>query len=105
KTGRDKNELLQLTQTTIITLGENGSEIYHSGEKVLIPSFQATQVVDPTGAGDAYRGGLLSGLANGEDLVTSARFGSVCGSFAVECNGTQVYTFTPEEFDKRLRSQ
>jgi adenosine kinase len=104
KTGLTKTELLALAEATIITLGEAGSELYTEDEILTIPSFKAAQVVDPTGAGDAYRGGLLSGLLNGDDLKTSAVQGSVCASFAVECNGTQVYSFTPEEFANRMRA-
>jgi adenosine kinase len=104
KTGLAKDELLALPETTIITLGEAGSELYDGTGKLNIPSFKAAKVIDPTGAGDAYRGGLLSGLINGNDLETSAIQGSVCASFAVECNGTQVYSFTPEEFDNRMRA-
>lgn len=105
KTGLSKAALLDLAQATIITLGENGSEIYDNGTKVVVPAFKAARVVDPTGAGDAYRGGLLSGLVNGRDLENSAILGSVCGSFAVECNGTQVYSFTTKEFNTRLQSR
>lgn len=104
KTGLTKDELLALAQSTIITLGQAGSELYSQTGKLVIPSFKAAQVVDPTGAGDAYRGGLLSGLINGSDLETSALQGSVCASFAVECNGTQVYSFSPEEFATRMRA-
>ncbi len=104
KTGLSKDELLALPKSTIITLGEAGSELYSRTGKLTIPSFKAAKVVDPTGAGDAYRGGLLSGLVNGDDLENSAIRGSVCASFAVECNGTQVYSFTPEEFNNRMRA-
>lgn len=103
KTGLTKIELLALAEATIITLGEAGSELYSQSGKVTIPSCKAAKVVDPTGAGDAYRGGLLSGLINGSDLKASAIQGSICASFAVECNGTQVYSFTPEEFADRSR--
>jgi adenosine kinase len=104
KAGLSKEQLLALPQTTIVTLGEKGSELYDKAGKVSIPSFKAARVIDPTGAGDAYRGGLLSGLVNGRDIKASATQGSVCASFAVECNGTQVYSFTQEEFDKRMNS-
>ncbi len=104
KTGLSKEQLLTLPESTIVTLGEAGSELYNQNRKLTIPSFKAAKVVDPTGAGDAYRGGLLSGLVNGNDLETSAIRGSVCASFAVECNGTQVYSFTPEEFNNRMRA-
>jgi adenosine kinase len=60
------------------------------------------RVEDPTGAGDSYRGGLISGLIRGKDIGQCARMGSVCASFAVECYGTQEYTFSPEEFNERL---
>ncbi len=102
KTGLTKDGLLALAENTIITLGGAGSELYGQNSKITIPPFKAAQVVDPTGAGDAYRGGLLSGLMSGSDLQTSAMQGSVCASFAVECKGTQVYSFTPEEFNNRL---
>jgi adenosine kinase len=59
-------------------------------------------VEDPTGAGDSYRGGLISGLIHGKDIEECARMGSVCASFAVERYGTQEYRFTIEEFNKRL---
>lgn len=104
KTGLSKKDLLDLAEATIITLGEAGSELYRKGGKMTVPSFPAARVVDPTGAGDAYRGGLLSGLMSGNDLETSALLGSVCASFAVECNGTQVYTFSKEEFETRMRA-
>ena len=104
KTGLTKDALLALADATIITLGEGGSELYSRSTKLTIPSFKAARVVDPTGAGDAYRGGLLSGLISGSDLESSAIQGSVCASFAVECNGTQVYSFTPEEFANRMRA-
>ncbi len=104
KTGLTKEQLLTLPEATIITLGEAGSELYSQNGKLNIPSFKAAQVVDPTGAGDAYRGGLLSGLINGSGLKESAIQGSVCASFAVECKGTQVYSFTLEEFNNRMRA-
>lgn len=104
KTGLTKDELLALADATIITLGGAGSELYNSSGKLTIPSFKAARVIDPTGAGDAYRGGLLSGLISGSDLETSAIQASVCASFAVECNGTQVYSFTAEEFATRMRA-
>jgi adenosine kinase len=104
KTGLTKDALLALPETTIVTLGEAGSELHGPSGKVAIPSFKAARVVDPTGAGDAYRGGLLSGLLDGCELEASAMVGSVCASFAVECNGTQVYSFTQEEFAGRMRA-
>ncbi len=104
KTGLKKEELLGKAETTIITLGEAGSMIYGSAGEKKIPACPARQVLDPTGAGDAYRGGLISGLIQGQNIEESALLGSACASFAVECYGTQVYHFTPGEFEKRLQS-
>lgn len=104
KTGLSKTELLALPQNTIITLGGDGSEIYTKADTIKIAPFKAARVVDPTGAGDAYRGGLISGLLNDKSIKESAVLGSACASFAVERNGTQVYTFTHTEFKDRIAS-
>lgn len=101
KTGLGRDDLLALPEHTIITLGEQGSTILASGTTTRIKPATPHQVLDPTGCGDAYRGGLLAGLAAGRDIGESARIGSICASFAVECHGTQVYSFTEEEFARR----
>ncbi len=102
KTGLERENLLNRAATTIITYGESGSKIFNKDDVLEIPTYRARKVLDPTGAGDAYRGGLISGLINGKDLSTCARLGSACASFAVECNGTQDYTFTRGELDVRM---
>ncbi len=103
KTGLTKEHLLKRTGTIITTLGELGSRIVTLQGEVDIPTAKARQVLDPTGAGDSYRGGLLTGLLEGRDIAHCARLGSVCASFAVECYGTQEYTFNSDEFSQRLR--
>lgn len=105
KTGLDKNALLSKTGTLITTLGEQGSRLSTLESDIAVPPFKLEEVVDPTGAGDAYRGGLLSGLARGLDIGECAWIGSVCASYAVETYGTQEYTFTEEEFHQRLSSR
>jgi adenosine kinase len=102
KTGLKKEALLKMAGTIITTLGESGSQVSTQYNEIAIPAFKAKKVVDPTGAGDSYRGGLISGLAHGKDIEQSALMGSVCASFAVESYGTQEYSFTPEEFNERL---
>jgi len=102
KTGLQKNDLLALSKTIIVTLGEAGSMIITSECETPIATCKPRQVLDPTGAGDSYRGGLLSGLVRGLDIFECARMGSTCASFAVECYGTQTYSFTPEDFQSRL---
>jgi len=104
KTDLTKKALLALADATIVTLGEHGSQLYTNSSEVKIAPYKARKVVDPTGCGDAFRGGLVSGLVAGRDLVESANLGSVCASFAVECCGTQVYSFTTEEFNERFQN-
>jgi len=102
KTGLKKEALLEHARTIIVTMGELGSRISTLNGEIKIPAARAKIVRDPTGAGDSYRGGMISGLVRGKDVEESARMGSVCASFSVECYGTQEYTFSPEEFNERL---
>ena len=103
KTGMKKEFLLERAGIIITTLGELGSRVSTVDREINIPVVKAKKVEDPTGAGDSYRGGLISGLIRGKDIEESARMGSVCASFAVECYGTQEYRFTPEELEERLK--
>lgn len=102
KTGLNMDDLSRRAGTIIVTLGEKGSRLSTAGREVSIPAARPRKVVDPTGAGDSYRGGLISGLVQGKDIRDCAKMGSVCASFTVECYGTQEYRFTPEEFNERL---
>jgi adenosine kinase len=103
KTGLNKKNLLKLTKTIITTLGELGSRVSTLDREIGIPVIKAQKVEDPTGAGDSYRGGLISGLVKGMNIEQCAMMGSVCASFAVESYGTQEYSFTLEEFNARLK--
>ncbi len=93
-TGLSLDEILAKVGALIVTGGEQGSTVYHDGNQTAIASARADQVVDPTGCGDAFRAGLLHGLDKGWDIVTSARLGSVMGSFLVEQQGTQSTAFS-----------
>jgi len=103
KTGLDKRQLLQQTNTIITTLGELGSCISTQDCVINIPAVKPKKVVDPTGAGDAYRGGLIKGLIQDRDIEQSAKMGGVCSSFAIESYGTQEYWFDLTEFEERLK--
>jgi adenosine kinase len=102
KTGLKKEDLLKRVGAIIVTLGEAGSKVIRPEMETTIPAVKAKTVEDPTGAGDSYRGGLISGLVRGMSLEDAARLGSVCASFTVECYGTQDYRFSKEEFDERF---
>jgi adenosine kinase len=102
KTGLNKEDLKKRAKAIIVTLGEQGSQVFLPDGEIRIPVVKPKKVDDPTGAGDAYRGGLISGMVRGMDIEQCARRGSVCASFAVEYYGTQEYRFSPEEFEERL---
>ncbi len=101
-TGLDRKQLLKRTKTIVSTLGEMGSQVLTPDAEIAIPAAKPRVVVDPTGAGDAYRAGLIKGLVQGKPIEQCAIMGSVCASFAVECYGTQDYHFSLEEFKERL---
>jgi adenosine kinase len=102
-TGLKKEELLSLTGMIITTLGEHGSLITTNEKELKVPAAKASEVLDPTGAGDAYRAGLVKGLALGRDLETAARMGAVAATYAVEKYGTQEHHYTYEGFSERYR--
>lgn len=97
-TGLGKSDLLERTKAIISTLGENGSLLCSQENEVPISAAKALKVLDPTGAGDAYRAGLIKGLVMEKGLADAARMGATCASYAVECYGTQEHSFTNEGF-------
>lgn len=98
------DDLLTRCAAVITTLGEKGSIVHTAAGDTPIPAAAADAVLDPTGAGDAYRAGVLKGMAEGGDLITCARMGSVCASFAVARHGTQEHRFGREDFWRRFES-
>ncbi|MFA4836554.1 MAG: carbohydrate kinase family protein [Dehalococcoidia bacterium] len=102
RTGLNKEALLKRARAIIVTLGEKGSRVSTPDIEMDIPVFKPKEVLDPTGAGDAYRGGLISGLIRGKHIEQCAMMGSACASFAVERYGTQTYSFSPKELNDRL---
>ncbi len=100
----ENSDLLKITKSIITTLGENGSIVYLQDQETKIPSAKALVVSDPTGAGDAFRAGMIKGMVTGKDLITSAKMGAVCASFSVEHHGTQEHKFTQEDFWNRYKA-
>jgi adenosine kinase len=98
KTGLEGPGILALTPHLITTKGEQGSVLQTQAGSEAVPAVPARQVLDPTGAGDAYRAGLLKGLAGGSDWLEAARLGAVLASFSVEQQGTQEHRLEIKEF-------
>ncbi|MGD9124360.1 MAG: carbohydrate kinase family protein [Desulfarculaceae bacterium] len=102
KTGLNREALLDKVQTIITTKGEQGSVLLEKERQVGIPAAPAETVKDPTGAGDAYRSGIMKGMTLGLDLAQACLWGAALSSFAVACYGTQEYAVTETEFNQRL---
>ena len=95
-------EITARVEALIVTLGAAGAVIHTRGQEILIPPAPVQQVVDPTGAGDAFRAGVIHGLLHGRDWRTIGRIASLMGAIKVESRGTQNHRFTREEFAQRL---
>lgn len=100
-------ELLKFVKAIIITKGADGSQLIFKDEKdkfyqVDIPICKPKRIGDPTGAGDGYRAGILTGLSLDMTLLDSCRLGSVIGSFVVETIGSQTQIYNIEDVRKRF---
>ena len=104
KTGLSLEALRDAIDVLVITEGEQGSTVYSDGGEIRVPAFQPERIKDPTGAGDAYRAGLIAGMAHDLPLEISARVGALCAAYALEHVGTQNHAFTLAEFRTRYRS-
>ncbi len=89
KTGLTLEQLAAKVKALVVTLGGNGSQIYADGQRYDIPCVKAMRIVDPTGCGDAYRAGLLYGIARGWDWPTCGRLASTMGAIKIESRGGQ----------------
>jgi len=104
-TGFAREAILDRVEYLIVTFGSKGSVILHKGDNPYeVPAVAAAAVSDPTGAGDAYRSGLLKGLHSGMGIAFSARLGAVAASFCVEKYGTQLHHFTADSFRERYET-
>ncbi|MFQ5644677.1 MAG: carbohydrate kinase family protein [Thiogranum sp.] len=101
RTGWSPHEIAEKVEALVVTRGGEGSYIYLGEKRIEIPPAKINAVVDPTGCGDAYRGGLLYGLMNGLDWEVTGRMAALMGAIKVECNGTQNHIFTLDEFRDR----
>jgi adenosine kinase len=104
KTGLSDEQMASKLKALIVTKGGEGSSIYADGSVIEIPAAPISNSVDPTGCGDAFRGGLLFGLLKGFDWSVSGRIASLCGAIKIEQGGTQNHSFTQEQFLERYQA-
>ncbi|MEI6596842.1 MAG: carbohydrate kinase family protein [bacterium] len=95
------NALQKLVEILFITKGGKGTQLYNKNKKIFIPAAKKKAVVDPTGAGDAYRAGFIKGLIMNYPLIKCARLASVVAAYAVENQGTQTHQFSWSGVKKR----
>jgi len=90
-----------MVDVLVITRGEAGSSLYADGRVLTVPAIATPHLVDPTGAGDAYRAGLLTALNNGLNRLEAGRVGTLTATYALEAFGTQGHRYTAAEFTDR----
>jgi adenosine kinase len=101
KTGLGEQEILGIAGVLIVTRGEHGSSVISPDGRVDVSAVTPHRIVDPTGVGDAYRGGLMKGLALGLPYETCARMGSVAAAYALEHLGGLSHAYTWDGFRER----
>ena len=103
RTQKDVDGLLEDAEIVVTTLGRHGSRIATRDEVVEIPPATPVREADPTGAGDAYRAGLVAGLLRGLSLHGAGRVASLAATYVVEQVGTIEHSYTADEFTERYR--
>lgn len=98
------DQIRRRVRAFVVTKGAEGSEIHAGGKVYEIPVVKPSRVVDPTGCGDAYRAGLLYGLAEGLDWETTGRIAALVSSLKIEHEGTQNHQTDPESFREHFAS-
>lgn len=103
KTGYSEEQIMELVEILVTTKGDNGSQIKTKKEAIQVPIVKPKEVLDPTGAGDAYRAGFIYGLMYNKNLETCGKLGALTAVYAVEQYGTQNHKYSIKEFNKRFK--
>ncbi len=103
KTGWSLDQILEHVNILVITRGKDGADLYMDGESVHIPTVPEDEIVDPTGVGDSFRGGFLTGYSQGFDWKLCGEIGSLAAVYCLEQRGPQSHSYTREEFVARFR--
>ena len=104
KSGRKLEQLAREVKALVYTLGAKGSVILAAGQRHEVPCVPAQAVVDPTGCGDAYRAGLLYGIAHGWDWPTTGKLGALMGALKIAHRGAQNHSAARDEIESRFRT-
>jgi len=104
KTGLDLDGMLKHVDMIVVTRGEHGASVYADGKETNVPVVPADRIIDPTGVGDAFRGGFLRGYRLGLDWQTCGQMGSLSAAYCLEQRGTQNHFYTPAQYVARYRT-
>ncbi|MGE0356532.1 MAG: carbohydrate kinase family protein [Burkholderiales bacterium] len=102
KTGRTISRLAESVEAVVVTRGAEGAEVHCGGQQILVPAVKPDSLVDPTGCGDAFRAGLLYGMARGWEWLKSARLASLMGAIKIAHRGGQNHRPAREEIAVRF---
>jgi len=103
RTGQTIEQIAKQVKALVVTHGAKGSVIYAAGRCYEIPCAVANEVVDPTGCGDAYRAGLLYGIAHGMDWMQTGSLASLMGAIKIASRGGQNHKLTRDEIATRFK--
>jgi adenosine kinase len=103
KTAMSEDDVLREVEILVITRGEHGCTVLANGTRHDVPAVRPLRIADPTGVGDAFRGGFMKGLAAGAEYATCARMGSVAATYALEHLGGTSHAYSPAEFQERYK--
>lgn len=103
KTGWSLDQMLDHVKVLVITRGKDGADLYAGEDTVHIPTVPEDEIVDPTGVGDAFRGGFLAGYARDFDWKLCGEIGSLAAVYCLEQRGPQSHSYTRKEFVERFR--
>jgi adenosine kinase len=101
----DEAGFLNCAEVLIITRGADGSTILTHTQRYDVPAVVTARPIDPTGVGDAYRAGLIRGMALGLPWATIGRVAALAATYVIENHGPQNHQYTREEFVQRYRTQ
>ncbi len=105
RTGRKLEVLAKEVKALIVTLGAQGSRIYADGQVHVIPPAKPQAIMDPTGCGDAYRAGLMTGMHKGMDWPTCGRLAGLMGAIKIAKRGGQNHHFSWDEIAERFKTE
>jgi adenosine kinase len=103
QTEMHETEIFDGLRYVVITRGDKGASIFVDGEEIRTPVVPPKVILDPTGVGDAFRGGFLTGFSHGFDWEICGKMGALSATYCLEAMGTQEHSYTVQEFVSRFR--